>query len=146
MNELEEWQTSTPTTGTGANASRRRFSMNEQRIYRRIPFHTEATVNVEDTSYHCELIDLALQGALFRSEQDIPLDIGNRCPVTIVLPSSDLTMKFTGELIHKRGHFFGFIFVSEDAMTMSHLRRLLELNFGNGEEVDREFHHWLKQG
>ena len=119
--------------------------MNEQRTYRRIPFRTEAEINIDDTRHHCVLVDLALQGALFRAEQDLPLEIGKRCQITIVLPSSDLTMEFTGELIHQRGQFFGFLFISEDAVTMGHLRRLLELNFGNDEDVDQEFFHWLKQ-
>ena len=119
--------------------------MSEQRIYRRIPFRTEAELKINDTHYPYDLIDLALQGALFKSEQDIPVEIGQQGTITIVLPASDLTMEFTGELIHQRGHFYGFIFVSEDAVTMGHLRRLLELNFGDGDAVDREFLHWLKQ-
>jgi hypothetical protein len=119
--------------------------MTEQRNYRRIPFQTEAEIHLPDSTYKCELVDLALQGALFKSIQDLPVEIGNHCHLTIVLPASDLTMEFTGELIHQRGHFYGFIFVSEDAVTMGHLRRLLELNIGNGDQVDREFLHWLKQ-
>lgn len=119
--------------------------MSEHRNYRRIPFQTEAELNIAEAPHQCELVDLALQGALFKSEQDLPLEIGNQCQMTITLPSSDLTMEFSGELIHQRGQFYGFIFVSEDIVTMGHLRRLLELNFGNGDEVDREFYHWLKQ-
>lgn len=119
--------------------------MNEQRNFRRINFQTEADISIETTPYRCELIDLALQGALLKSDIDLPTHIGDRCHLTISLPASDLTMEFTGELIHQRGPFYGFIFISEDAVTMGHLRRLLELNFGDGEEVDREFFHWLKR-
>lgn len=119
--------------------------MAELRNYRRINFQTEADINIDATPHHCELVDLALQGALFRSDQDLPLSSGDQCLLTITLPTSDLTMEFTGELIHQRGAFYGFIFISEDAVTMGHLRRLLELNIGNGDEVDREFFHWLKQ-
>ena len=119
--------------------------MNDQRNYRRIPFQTEAELNISDQRYQCDLVDLALQGALFQTDQDLPIEIGAQCPMTITLPSSDLTMEFTGELIHHRGQFYGFIFVSEDAVTMGHLRRLLELNVGNGDVVDQEFYHWLKR-
>jgi hypothetical protein len=119
--------------------------MTEQRNYRRINFQTVADVAVGDSRYDCELVDLALQGALFKSESGLPVNAGDRCNLTISLPASALTMEFTGELIHQRGHFYGFIFLSEDVVTMAHLRRLLELNFGDGEEVDREFHHWLKR-
>lgn len=119
--------------------------MNEQRNYRRITFHTEAELYIDKTSYPCELVDLALQGALFKTEQELPLTTGQQVEIKISLASSELTLEFTGELIHQRGSFYGFIFVSEDASTMGHLRRLLELNIGDGDEVDREFLHWLKK-
>jgi len=119
--------------------------MTEQRNYRRINFRTEADVAVGDQHFDCDLVDLALQGALFKAENGLPIGVGEHCTLTITLPASALTMVFKGELIHQRGHFYGFIFLSEDAATMGHLRRLLELNFGDGEEVDQEFHHWLKR-
>ncbi len=119
--------------------------MNEQRNFRRINFQTEAMITVDATPQPCELVDLALQGALFKIDSELPTCIGERYPITISLAESDLTMNFTGELIHQRGNYYGFIFVAEDAVTMGHLRRLLELNFGDSEEVDREFHHWLKR-
>ena len=119
--------------------------MQEQRSYLRIPFHTEANLTIGGNLYPCELVDLALQCALFKTEQPLPLRIGEHCQITIRLPASKLTMDFTGELMHQRGQFIGFIFTSEDATTMGHLRRLLELNFGSDEEADREFQHWLKR-
>ncbi len=119
--------------------------MAEQRQFRRINFDTEASIRIEAGSYPCKLVDLALQGALFTSEQELPLESGDQCQLIIKLSASQLTLEFTAELIHQRGHFYGFIFLSEDAETMAHLRRLLELNFGSGEEVDREFYHWLKR-
>lgn len=119
--------------------------MNEQRNFRRIPFHTEAVLKIEGTGYPCELVDLALQGALFKTEQQLPIATSQQAEIGIALSSSELKLEFTGELIHQRGQFYGFIFVAEDATTMGHLRRLLELNIGDGEEVDREFLHWLKK-
>ncbi len=119
--------------------------MDEQRNFRRINFKTEADISIAATPYRCELVDLALQGALFKSENALPASVGQKYPLTITLPASDLTMEFTGELIHQRGHFYGFIFVSEDAVTMGHLRRLLELNFGDSEQANQEFYQWLKR-
>jgi hypothetical protein len=55
-------------------------------------------------------------------------------------------MEFTGELIHQQGNFYGFLFTSEDAESLGHLRRLLELNFGDEKQTDEEFSHWLKRG
>ncbi len=119
--------------------------MTEQRKYRRINFQTEADISIAETLHRCELVDLALQGALFKSEIDLPLTSGERYNLTITLPETNLILNFNGELIHHRGQFYGFIFLAEDVVTMGHLRRLLELNIGDGDEVDREFHHWLKE-
>ena len=119
--------------------------MTEQRNFRRINFDSEADIYIDDIPHRCKLVDLALQGALFTSEEDLPLTVNSQYRLKITLLPTELTLDFTAELIHQRGTFYGFIFVSEDAITMGHLRRLLELNFGDGDEVDREFSHWLKR-
>ena len=119
--------------------------MSEQRNYRRIGFRTEAHIDVGANSYPCELVDLALQGALFKSAQTIPLPVEARATLKIFLPDSAIRMTFEAELIHQRGDYYGFLFVSEDADSMAHLRRLLELNFGDAEQAEQEFSHWLKQ-
>ncbi len=120
--------------------------MTEQRNYRRINFRTEADINIENSAYRCDLVDLALQGALFRSERELPLTLGSQFPLSIYLPESSIRMEFIGELIHQRGKFYGFIFSTEDRESMGHLRRLLELNFGDAEQADEEFSHWLNRG
>ncbi|MDA3903521.1 MAG: PilZ domain-containing protein [Desulfuromusa sp.] len=120
--------------------------MTEQRNYRRLNFRTEADISIENSVYRCDLVDLALQGALFRSERELPLTLGTLTPLSIYLPDSSIRMEFVGELIHQRGRFYGFIFTSEEAESMGHLRRLLELNFGDENQADEEFSHWLKRG
>ncbi|MDX2478703.1 MAG: PilZ domain-containing protein [Desulfuromusa sp.] len=120
--------------------------MTEQRNYQRINFRTEADISTEDSVYRCDLVDLALQGALFKSERELPLLLGTHTALSIYLPDSSVRMEFTGELIHQRGKFYGFIFTSEDTESMGHLRRLLELNFGDANQADEEFSHWLKRG
>lgn len=119
--------------------------MTEQRNYRRLNFRTEAGISIENSAYPCDLVDLALQGALFRSDRDLPLTLGTPADLNIYLPDSSVRMEFTGELIHQRGNFYGFIFTSEDAESLGHLRRLLELNFGDAKRAEKEFSHWLKR-
>ena len=120
--------------------------MNEQRNFRRINFETEADILIDDAPVRCKLADLALQGALFSTLKPLPVVVGRHYRLNIRLPASDLTMEFNAELIHQRGLFYGFIFIAEDSVTMGHLRRLLELNFGDSAETEREFNLWLKHG
>jgi hypothetical protein len=120
--------------------------MTEQRNYRRLNFRTEADITFKDTNYRCDLVDLALQGALFRSENELSLPLGSQVPLSIYLPETSIRMEFIGELIHKHEKFYGFIFTAEEAESFAHLRRLLELNFGDAEQTEKEFSNWLKQG
>jgi len=119
--------------------------MPEQRHYQRIGFRTEASITTRESSFSCSLVDLALQGALFKSQTVIPLEIGQKANLNIYLPDPDISLNFIAELIHKRGDFCGFLFLTEDVETLVHLRRLLELNIGNPEKTDREFAQWLHQ-
>ena len=120
--------------------------MTEQRNYHRIKFRTEADISINEQIFRCDLVDLALQGALFRSEQQLPLAPGNQAQLSIYLPDTSVRMSFTGELVHHSGNVYGFAFVAEDSESLGHLRRLLELNFGNADLADREFAYWLQQG
>ncbi len=117
--------------------------MTEQRHFQRIGFRTEASITTREASFSCSLVDLALQGALFKSQAAIPLEVGQKADLNISLPDSDINLNFTAELIHKRGDFCGFLFLTEDVETLVHLRRLLELNIGDAEVTDKEFAHWL---
>ena len=118
--------------------------MSEQRKFHRIPFETVALVTHAGHSHACDLVDLALQGAMFRAPEGLPLEMKDRCALSIFLPSTDQTLEFRGELVHQEMTDYGFRFTSEDADSMGHLRRLLELNLGDSAQTDRQFDHWLK--
>ncbi|SEA71962.1 PilZ domain-containing protein [Desulfuromusa kysingii] len=119
--------------------------MTEQRDYRRLNFRTESDITINDAVYRCDIVDLALQGALFRSELQLPIPLGAKVPLSIYLPETSMRMQFIGELIHQHGNFYGFIFVSAEDQSLAHLRRLLELNFGDAESTEQEFSHWLRK-
>ncbi len=118
--------------------------MTEMRNYRRIPFHTTATILHDEHLSDCELVEIALRGALLETKEDIPLLIGDRAQVQIELPNSELSLTFGVELIHRRENLYGFLFVDADDESLAHLRRLLELNFGDAELAEKEFVHWLQ--
>lgn len=118
--------------------------MTEMRNYRRIPFHTTAAILLDEHQADCELVDIALRGALVEAKENIPLLIGDHARVQIELPNAELNLTFGVELIHRQEELYGFLFIDADDESLAHLRRLLELNLGDGEQVDREFIHWLQ--
>ena len=118
--------------------------MTEFRNYSRIPFQTTATILWAHEKFPCELVDLALRGALLQAHKQVPIETGAHAQVEIELANSELKLTFGVKLIHREQNQYGFLFVDADVDSLAHLRRLLELNLGDGEEVDREFIHWLQ--
>jgi len=118
--------------------------MTDRRNFQRVPFITKAEISCNSNRYHGKLINISLQGALVDSKGDITLEMGNRCELFIHLLDSEITLKFEADIVYQQENRFGFKFISEDIATISHLRRLLELNIGSSEVIDREVSFWLK--
>ncbi|MFC1837260.1 PilZ domain-containing protein [Thermodesulfobacteriota bacterium] len=118
--------------------------MDDRRKFHRVPFATEAEINFAKATHKVDLLDISLQGALVQGKGAIPLKKGDPCQLSIHLLDSEITMQFDVSLVHRQGNNLGFRFTSEDTETMTHLRRLLELNIGSSDVLDREISFWLK--
>ena len=118
--------------------------MVERRNFHRVPFATKAEINCNEKKFHGELLDISLQGALILGKEFIPLARGCICVLSINLLDSEVAMQFDVRLVHRQDNKLGFRFIGEDIESMTHLRRLLELNIGSGEIVDEEIAFWLK--
>lgn len=117
--------------------------MSEQRHFHRVPFEASTLVDHAGKQHVCQLVDISLQGALFDAPEELPIRTGDSCTLKVLLPSADQSLDFEGQLVHRSARRYGFRFRSESDSTMTHLRRLLELNLGNGDTVDREIEDWL---
>jgi hypothetical protein len=119
--------------------------MNNKRNYARVPFIKQAQVQCGDTKSAGCLIDISLKGALLQFPPDaIPsLTCDNQCEIIIVLAGSDIQLRFQAKATHFNDHTIGFNFTSMDGDSIIHLRRLLELNTGNPEEIDRELSYMI---
>ena len=65
--------------------------------------------------------------------------------IDLSLASCDIHLQFDAELVHREGDHYGFRIDSLDVDSLTHLRRLLELNCGDADTIDREFFHWLHE-
>ena len=112
--------------------------MTTPRRFGRIPFAADLTLTHKDQAYAGNLQDIALKGALLHFASLPPLHPGEVCNLDIPLLNSDIILHFTAEAVHFHQESIGFRFVEMDLETMSHLRRLLELNTGNAEKIEKE--------
>lgn len=119
--------------------------MDGKRHFSRIHFVAHTQLKYQDKTYRGELLDLSLKGALLQFKENIPIIKGEKCEIIIHLPSSNINLNFEAKLVHIHSGHFGFKFVSEDIDTLTHLRKMIELNIGDHEQVTNELAHWLKE-
>ena len=112
--------------------------MTTPRRFGRIPFAANLTLKHKGQSHSGNLQDIALKGALLHFDSLPPLHHNDVCQLDIPLLNSDIVLHFTAEAIHFHQDSIGFRFTEMDLETMSHLRRLLELNTGNADKIEKE--------
>ena len=113
------------------------------RHFRRIPFEAEVTLNVGLDVWSGELLDVAMKGAMVGTETPLPLSLGAKCNLCISLAETPISLNFQAEVVHSEESRYGFKFISEDLETLTHLRKLIELNTGDAEATRSELSAWL---
>jgi hypothetical protein len=89
----------------------------------------------------CEVLDLCLKGALLTLPAGRPAPAtGEPCALELVLDDGASTVRMEGSVVHGDGALVGLACSTIDLDSITHLRRLLELNLGCSEALEREFH------
>jgi hypothetical protein len=95
-------------------------------------------IEINGTSCEATLVDISLHGALVTLPYELHPETGLPCRLTIHLNESDMKLPFTGEVIHSHDNLTGIKFTSINIDSMIHLRRLLELNSADPDQVRSE--------
>jgi len=118
--------------------------MNERRIFSRVRFVAKVQINVNSRVYDAKMLDISLKGALIELSDNMSLEKTKQCKIKLCLMKPDVTLNFDSELIYQENNNFGFKFLRVDNTTMMHLRRLLELNLGNSDAIQKELSFLIK--
>jgi hypothetical protein len=110
----------------------------ERRRFSRISFHRPADLDVRIGRGTCEVLDVSLKGALVEVPHGFPAHVGQRCTLVIHLDAGDAAIEMEGEIVHREGTQAGIRCVEIDLDSISHLRRLVELNVGDEDVLHRE--------
>ncbi|MCL7461927.1 PilZ domain-containing protein [Pseudomonas sp. NW5] len=111
--------------------------MSERRRFQRIPFVTEAELQQGQQQWLVELHDLSLRGVLVSRPADWSAQPEARCRVRIPL-GVDAEVVMTVSLAHQEADWLGFHCDEIDLDSITHLRRLLELNIGSSSLLERD--------
>lgn len=114
--------------------------MDNKRKFTRINFETITTIKYKNHSINSKLLDLSLKGAFLEVEKDNSISINENCLLEINLSDSNIVLNIEAKLVHIANNNLGFKFLSMDIESLTHLRRLLEINMGNSEQISRELY------
>lgn len=114
----------------------------ERRRFQRITFDADCEIRTNDYSWPVQLIDISFQGALTSIILTPLLHPGDTAELIIRL-SNDTVILMPVILRHQLGEYLGFEAQKMDIDSITHLRRLVELNLGNEELLERELEHLL---
>lgn len=112
-----------------------------RRQFSRIRFQTEARLSLPSGESGVEVLDLSLKGALVHSERSLSSHIGSQGTLIIRLDEMGTVIHMEVTIAHQEGATFGLKCREIDLDSITHLRRLVELNLGDEKLLERELTH-----
>jgi len=119
---------------------------NEQRHFTRIPFNASATL-INSQSGHktmAELVDISLKGVLIRKPEEWQGRTGEHYTIHIELAGHEIEINLAIIAVHIENGQVGFRTEHMDLDTATHLHRLVELNLGDENLLERELSELIK--
>ncbi len=116
----------------------------ERRRFTRIPFSTRVIFSNGSGIWHGELLDISLHGLLMSRPDNWDEGAGGACRITVALERGGPEINVEGRLVHAGERFFGLRFEQMDLPSATHLRRLIALNLGDEQLLERELAELIK--
>lgn len=116
-------------------------SEQERRRFLRIQFDGVTELILNKHKHRVELLDLSLKGALINSASALPCQPGEQFQMHIHLTDNAQTLSFRASLMRIIDNNYGLRFDTIDLDTLTHLRRIMELNLGDENLLERELDH-----
>src|SRR5471030_596335 len=112
-------------------------SHTERRRFKRIEFDARTELSQGNRTWPVKLLDLSLKGLLIQRPTPWLGDTNQPFTVDIHL-NVDVEVRMDVRLCHDDHEQLGFQCLHIGLDSISHLRRLIELNLGDAKELDRE--------
>lgn len=111
--------------------------MSEKRHFTRIQFDAIASLHTDSGIWDTKVLDISMKGALIK-KPDAPLDIDQDVELNLTLSDNSTHIVMRGQITHMDDNTIGMVCEHIDVDSVSHLRRIVELNTGNPELLERE--------
>lgn len=109
----------------------------DRRRFKRIAFDARTELSQGPNRWAVQLLDLSLKGLLIQRPEPWQGDASQSFAADIHL-GNNADVRMEVQLAHDDHGQLGFVCVHIDLASIEHLRRLIELNLGDPEELERE--------
>lgn len=116
---------------------------NERRYFSRVAFHTWTELSQQGKSWQCELLDISLKGLLLGEPEGFDADATQPLFAKVLL-SDSAVIEMKVEVVRHQDNQLGLVCKVIDVESISHLRRLVELNLGDPNAAERELHELME--
>lgn len=110
----------------------------ERRHFTRVLFDTPAQLATAHSTVPVQVLDLSLKGALVGAHTLEHLVPGTLCQLTVPLAGTGNHIAMSTEVAHLQGSHVGLLCRSIDLDSVTHLRRLIELQLGDPALLERD--------
>jgi hypothetical protein len=111
--------------------------MSERRRFSRVIYKVPARLHQGAVEANCSIIDLSLHGVLL-STPDQPLDHAQPVDIRFHIPESEIDISMQADIVEVSDNTLRVSIHFIDIDSISHLKRLIELNVGNDDLLHRE--------
>ncbi len=112
--------------------------MIERRKFSRISFEAPASITQGNTQVQGVVNDLSLHGLLVTTTTANQLSLNEAISVNIPLDNNEVTLSLQGEIVANANNELHIRILKIDVDSISHLRRLVELNIADEALLNRD--------
>lgn len=115
--------------------------MQDRRKFARVVLGWPAQLSCGEQSWEVKLEDLSLKGVLLSRPADYKMGIDQPLQLSIHIPQSQIVIEMQLAEAHGSDKLLGMSCEKIDIDSISQLKRLIELNVGSDEFLNRELEH-----
>lgn len=110
----------------------------DRRRFHRVLFDAPTRVTAGEEEFLTTLVDISLNGALLIRPDSWPVEQGDNVNLIVLLDDSESRIRMNALVAHVGKDSIGLRCLNIDMESVSHLRRLVELNLGDTELLERD--------
>ena len=113
--------------------------MDKERRFERVACNEKVILHYNEIIKEARLRNISINGALAHLDEDMLMQLGDQCLITICLNIFDITLHFRAEIRHSCKDEVGVKFLFMDSDTKNYLNSLLAFRTANPHLISEEF-------